>query len=146
MRYNNPLYHLEVYVFRRFPISAFILVLAFCAVTPALASSHLVGEKKTAANGLYFGEGLVPAHHYRLVITGKKHLTFRGTALENYTYVVGKQLGVGHKTIQLKGTLPHSYTLAQPVRGKLSGWSVVMQVGVSKGAGLTVQIYDLGRK
>lgn len=123
-----------------------LLLAVLAAVTPAMASWHLVGQKKSAGSGVYFGEGLVPGHVYRLVVTGKSHVKFNGTALESYTFVANHRLGVGHKTMALRGSLPHAFTISQPTRGSISGWSVVLDVGLSGGNGVTVRLYDLGKK
>lgn len=133
-------------MFRRSLVLFFALALAGSFVTPALARWHLVGQSRSAGSGIYFGHALVPHHAYRLVVKGPRRQAFRGLAMEQYTFVSHKRLFVQHKTITLKGVTPHATTISQPVRYPLSSWTIIIQAALSHAHGITVQIYDLGKR
>jgi hypothetical protein len=89
-------------------------------------------------------DSLRPGHRYRLDLSGNRGASFSGNALEQYVYVVRKRLASGTKVLTLQGSAPRSFQVGQPVKGKVSSWSLTVSIQ-TRGAHMRASLVDLGK-
>ena len=131
------------------------LIMAFSLLTVTALSAlgaHAAGiakPKPTAVpyvGGLYQTKGLVPGHHYRMIVTSRGHVAFTGNGIENYTWVKNHQFGGSSSAIHFRGTTPKSFSIDQPVTAKLNGWIIALTLSNLRNQPMKVRFMDLGTK
>lgn len=115
--------------------------------SPALAKSHVHPKiRKPVGSGYYsLVRGLLPGHRYRLIVSSRYHVPFAGSATEDYDWISNKQFGQATKTLQFKGTAPRSFTIGQPVAGRLTAWRIAIQFSDTNLRPLRARLVDLGK-
>jgi hypothetical protein len=124
------------------------LLAACCLVSaPAVFAKGKTSPKPPPAPGAFFYHvyGLIPSHHYQLRVQSKGKVAFTGNAIEDLTYVKSGQLGATSKSLQYKGTTPKTYSLTQPITGRIESWTFTIQILTNKTLPLYVHVVDLSR-
>jgi hypothetical protein len=131
---------------RSVPVAAVALI-SLAAVLPAHAAGKVVYQKSTKAlQTLTVFKGLLPRHSYRVSVTSPSKHSYVVYGNETYLYVYKGVLGSGTKDLKEEGKTPASFVLKQPYSGDMRQWLLGINVGITRGKGLTVKITDLGTK